>query len=696
MTRHALLAATLALTMALPARGQWNTTLAFGNAAPERQAAHFQISPEIVVFKDKAQPALTFRLAKSLLLTDETGATDFHQSETLSDRVWVKKVFALDSTALQFAELFFFGSAKAVSVNGKALPAAKRLESTGWSRLEVPVEWLRVGANEFVFRDGGQLLLEPGRPGRSFKSADAGATWSDRQLGRDNEQAGEYLIRLRLGRYPARGWVRTQVFDLWSLQPRTVVKLSHNASQQTQPKGTTVTAWLRTGTTPVADDKTWTVWIPFDKPHQPQGAAARHRYAQLKFDLATTDPQATPTLAGDFHLDLQFQEDAGPKWDGKLTFETAPNDAAAYPSTPFVYEKPGPRLKLLRERYKLDEVIKPGKTEMEQLMLLRWWVRNQWHTAWGNHPSPWMPPWDAHIILENRDQPDCLTMCTHYAAVFTQCCLALGWNARHCILDHHCVAEVYVNEHDHWVMMDAGNSAQRADVGLHFEKNGIPLSALQLRQLKTDDPAVLVRFTPKRLSDHIAHLCRPAPAAKDKQADRPDQVPLTHLKSWPVCGLENYRRFALPMRNNYLSSLLPGELYQGWSEYFFDGYAWVSDNRDRPKVAPEYSWQVDAAGPRAFEVDWKLNWCRFHVASSGKEGEVFVKTGAVQVEVETHTPNLANLEKKQPDGTWEKTPPRFIWLVRPGTQEMTVRSVNAWGKTGPPATLRANWKTDAK
>ena len=55
------------------------------------------------------------------------------------------------------------------------------------------------------------------------------------------------------------------------------------------------------------------------------------------------------------------------------------------------YQEPSPRLKLLHKRYKLDQVIAPGKTEMEQLMLLRHWVRHQWHTAWGSDPAAWMP-----------------------------------------------------------------------------------------------------------------------------------------------------------------------------------------------------------------------------------------------------------------------------------------------------------------
>src|SRR5262249_48621303 len=147
--------------------------------------------------------------------------------------------------------------------------------------------------------------------------------------------------------------------------------------------------------------------------------------------------------------------------------------------------------------------------------------------------------------------PDCLTMCTHYGCVFTQCCQALGWNARHCILDHHCVSEVYVQQHDKWVMMDTGNSAQRADVGLHFELNGVALSAreLHLAQKSGNTGGITVHFTPKSLADKIVHLCRPAP--KPVKETRPDVIPLADLPKYPVCGIENYRRYAFPPRNNF-------------------------------------------------------------------------------------------------------------------------------------------------
>src|SRR5207247_2835630 len=119
-----------------------SVTLDFRAAPRAANAYFFQISPEVVTGYG-TEGEQKFRLAQSVLLTDETGATDYHQTETLSDRVQVKKVFQLDSADLESAELFLFGTAKTVTVNGKAVAEVKRLESTGRSRAKIPVEWLR-------------------------------------------------------------------------------------------------------------------------------------------------------------------------------------------------------------------------------------------------------------------------------------------------------------------------------------------------------------------------------------------------------------------------------------------------------------------------------------------------------------------------------------------------------------------------
>lgn len=637
------------------------------------------LGPEVVRDQDG-----TIRLARSVLLSHGLGATDFHQGEALSDKQWAKTVFQLDSTEVADAELFIFGSAKEVVVNGKAMPGGERLKSTGWSHVKVPTSILKKGANEFVFRGGGHLLVEPGRPGHSGKSTDGGRTWARDNLTGTGDQAGEYVVRLRLERFAARGWVMSAPLDLWQARtgantlttPFETVKLTLGLAE-TGP-GTAMKLAQRAGNTPTPDDKEWTAWQEAGT----EAAPGKRRWVQFKFELASSDPQKTPRLPAQVPLTLEM---LGTTSAGNPRVESSRKEPVRRTFLPFAYQGPSARLELLRKRYKLDDVIAPGKTELEQLMLLRYWVRNQWHTAWGNHPSQWMPPWDALIILEAKDQPDCLTMCTHYAAVFTQCCQALGWSARHCILDHHCVAEVYYQDADKWVMMDAGNSAQRADVGLHFERKGVPLSAreLHLAHKSTKVDGIMVHFTPRLLADKIAPLCRPAP--KPAKEARPDVIPLAELGKYPVCQLDNFRRYAFPARNNFLSTLVPGELYQGWSEYFYDGYWWVGDSADQPTTSPEYSQHLDPNRPQ--DADWNLNWTRIHLA------QTLAKPGETQVHLETMTPGFARFEKKDPGKEgWQKVPPAFLWQLVPGRNELTIRSVNLWGKTGTAETVTVERK----
>jgi hypothetical protein len=637
------------------------------------------------------------RLAHSVLVADEVGATDFRQGEALSQRVQAKKVFHLDSADVSSAELFLFGGAKRIVVNGKPLAGSERLPSTGWTRARVPPALLRAGPNEVVLAEGGTLLVEPGRGrGRSFKSTDGGRSWSGHNLGPRDNQEGEYLVRLRLGRYAPRGQALSPVLDLWhgagtagiAVPQRIVLHKGLAEVGKGQPEGTRVTAWLRTGATPVPDAKNWSAWLQWDRDRAPDKESAQHRWAQLRFDLATTRPQATPRLR-QVRFDFSGEEKAGfGRERGRMKAERPEGDAGkggtilAGP-VDFVYQGPSPRLKLLRERYQLDKVVAPGQTEMEQLMLLRYWVRNQWHSAWGSHPAAWMPPWDALVILESKDQPDCLTMCTHYGCVFTQCCLALGWNARHCILDHHCVSEVWVDQHDKWVMMDAGNSAERADVGLHFERHRVPLSARELHEAYHGGKAegITVCFTSDRLRKAIAPLCRPAPPPKGKVVPRPDVIPLADLGKYPVCQLNNYRRYAFPGRNDLLTSLYPGEREQGWSEYFYDGYWWVGDSPDDPRLSPEYSRHLSPSRPQ--DVDWALNRSHIHLCHTDKPGEL-------RVDVQTHTPNLLRLERAG-QGGWRPTPAGFVWKLQPGVNELRVRGVNHWGRAGREARVQVRW-----
>ena len=40
---------------------------------------------------------------------------------------------------------------------------------------------------------------------------------------------------------------------------------------------------------------------------------------------------------------------------------------------------------------------------------------------------------------------------------------------------------------------------------------------------------------------------------------------------------------------------------------------------------------------------------------------------------------------------WQPTAASFVWRLRPGVNELTVRSVNHWGKAGSEARVRVEW-----
>ncbi len=128
-----------------------------------------------------------------------------------------------------------------------------------------------------------------------------------------------------------------------------------------------------------------------------------------------------------------------------------------------------PRLRLLRSREKLDEVVSTAKTQFEKIVLLRAWVHRQWKIGGSFH----YPPWDAVEILGLARQHDNRGFCAQYAIVFLQACQSLGIHARYVDLPGHFVVAVWSDDFNRWVVMDPTND-------LHYEKDGVPMRGRDL------------------------------------------------------------------------------------------------------------------------------------------------------------------------------------------------------------------------
>jgi hypothetical protein len=154
--------------------------------------------------------------------------------------------------------------------------------------------------------------------------------------------------------------------------------------------------------------------------------------------------------------------------------------AAVRPRLPFpVFNYDDPDLIALRQKYELEKVVAPAKDEWTAQLLLREWLYKK--IPGGN---PRVDAVRAMAILDYASRGEKF-YCTHYAISYVECAQALGWQARAFAVDrrhgpetlgstHHGVSEVWSNQFRKWIIVDAQSD-------MHFEKNGVPLSAWEIR-----------------------------------------------------------------------------------------------------------------------------------------------------------------------------------------------------------------------
>lgn len=133
----------------------------------------------------------------------------------------------------------------------------------------------------------------------------------------------------------------------------------------------------------------------------------------------------------------------------------------------------------LRENFHLQNVVAGAPDEWAAQLMLKEWVHD--HIQDG---EPKQNASHAQDILDFAAKGGKF-WCTYYAITYVETAQALGWQARPIGVDrrhgpeglgskHHGVAEVWSNQFNKWVVIDAQSN-------LHFEKKGVPLSAWEIR-----------------------------------------------------------------------------------------------------------------------------------------------------------------------------------------------------------------------
>ena len=434
------------------------------------------------------------------LVEDDGPAAGFSYKpnlERLSSTVWIRKQLVINDPRANSAVLLVApGGNLKVTINGRPQTLEPpRRTGLQWQAYNINPAALKPGVNEILVSGAGRMWIARGDefpgdyPHRSARSADGGRTWNADRLGPQGNIPGEYYLRVFLEHYLPNGSILLPVMDAGNLSGGPLapplaaagpLKVSVQADTGAQ---NTVAVRVRSGTTYVPRKESWSDWIPLDRSGSLK--APRGRYVQVEVSLSTSDPLATPRLHG---VTLEASPAVAADWTKAVRIVEAHNEEIVRTSIPFRYEPfTEPKLKELRTRYRLDDVVRGAKTELELITKLSAWSTKQW--KWEEwHLDESFPAWDAlEILSRHADGKPVGGYCLQYDLVFLQACESFGLVGRVMSLSSgtigrpgnagHEPVEIWSNQFRKWIYVDGTDPWYAVDAA-----TGVPLSLLELRR----------------------------------------------------------------------------------------------------------------------------------------------------------------------------------------------------------------------
>jgi hypothetical protein len=453
-------------------------------------------------------------LEKAVLVEDDAPAAGVNSNPDAWDQVRgaavIRKELVVDTVAPAAPVLLLFWAEPGegrpapleVEVNGHSLPyTAGGTKYESFFAMPLPAGLVRAGKNTIVFRSPessqgwGFYIAQDSdyakgsrtrtsAPGRSAKSNDGGAQWST-QLGQRDNLRGEYGVRLFFEQYTAEGTAVSPVLDARTLaEPKTLVtpveagKLAIAATADV-PAGSRLELSWRSGATPFYQRNAWSDWNPVGAgmtgEYSPQV-----RFIQLRAQFSTTDPAVSPRLSS---LSLKSAYGDLPPRTAHLTLTEDHNQHIVESPVEFEYEPSDlPALQQFRKAFNLDSVVAGANSEFAMIVKLRDWAARM-HNITDGFPRRY-PGWNAESIVTRDASGMSITgFCLQYNLVLMQACRAFGIQGRHFCIDGyaemgHEIAEVWSNQFQKWIYMDAALDAYYSD-----PKTKIPSSLLELHRV---------------------------------------------------------------------------------------------------------------------------------------------------------------------------------------------------------------------
>jgi hypothetical protein len=607
------------------------------------------------------------RLRSGEVVEDDGPAAGFSYKpnvEHLSSTVWIRKQLVIADPRASAAVLMVGpGGDLKISVNGRpqTLEPPRKAGYGLWQAYTINPAALKPGVNDIVMSGSGRVWIARSDdsyaelPHRSARSADAGASWSADHLGPKGDISGEYYVRILLEHYRSKGSMVLPVMDVANLTGNPLppplagagpLKVSVQAETGDEQN---VSVRVRSGSTYVPRQGTWSEWAPLDR----RGTlkTPRGRFVQLEVTLATGNPLDTPELRG---ITVETAPAVAGDWTKTVKVVDAHNEEIIRTSIPFRYEPfTHPKLKELRERYHLDDVVAGSKTELDLITKLAVWSTNAWKWGeWGLETS--YPAWDALEILKKGPNGKPIGgFCQQYDLVFMQACESFGLVSRDISIYHeplprpdiagHEPNEIWSNQYGKWIYVDGTSAWYAVD-----QATNVPLDLWELRRRQIE------HF--KGDNSHPIRIIELAPG----------------VQPWRWRSLDESLGFGelrLIPRSNFLEQKSPLPLNQGKEGWFWDGhYVWTDADAPADMLQPNLV-------TRHGNFEWTLDQAHYVLEAGRAPGEL-------RVHLDTETPGFETFVAEIDGAGPRPVGAVFPWKLHPGRNRLKAWPRNDAGRDG--------------
>lgn len=309
-------------------------------------------------------------------------------------------------------------------------------------------------------------------------------------------------------------------------------------------------------------------------------------------------------------------------------------------------------------RYQTDTIFHGETDEFKRILLLRNWIRSKVPINDFGDPYPGNDHPGQIIDAAAKGQG---FHCGHYMVVqnafmnaygYVTRCLGSGPGVKDSADGHHGMNEIWVNKYAKWVLSDA-------KFNHHFEKNEVPLSALEIREefLKNKAADIMIVKGPDRTpieSDSLKNA-KGTYVKHDKQW-------FAQWYTWIEWDQSSDRFSAWPSFHTKLNM---------YRDDYFKNNTWYWDGKPHWAYNTNYvSYQEERDA-----IEWTPNLI---------EAETTIENEHATIKLTSSTPNFKAFQMKEGvDGNWKKCDSVMqVGLKEPGVTYY-FRTVNIADVTGP-------------